>query len=710
MGGAWRLFALSQQEGHLFPWVPVCLATGIGLYFGLRVEPPVWALAALGLAGAVGLVLARFARGRPRIGLTALTLVTAGTALAGARAHLVAGPVLDFRYYGPMEGRVVGIDRSASDAVRLTLDRVRLDRVAPSETPRRVRVSLHGAQRWLDPAPGQTVILTGHLSGPAGPAEPGGFDFQRHAWFLGLGAVGYTRTPALLLEPPDGALVVFAARRALAARVQDLLPGQTGAVAAAILTGDRSAVARGTQEDLRAANLAHLLAISGLHMGLLAGVVFGGLRFALALWPAAALRAPAKKIAAAIALVAAAGYLVLSGGNVATERAFVMVAVALGAVLCDRRALSLRGVALAALVVLVLRPEALLGPGFQMSFAATTALVAAFGALRDAGLQARWPAWTRGPVSLVVSSAVAGAATAPVAMAHFNMVSHYGLVANLLAVPLMGTVVMPAGVAGLALMPLGLGWIGFGVMGAGLEAILRIAEEVAGLPGAVGHVPAPPATVLPLMAAGGLVCLLWRGAGRLAGLVPVGVAVVLWAGAERPMVLISDTGRLVGVLSDAGRALSRERGEGFVAGIWLENDGAPVPQERAAARWNPSGMPVQTDGGRIFHVRGKRETAAFWGCDQGDIVVTDAPRADWSCAVICGASLRRSGAVALFREESGLRRVGVRDRTGDRLWSAWPQNTAYGAERSRFDADTELCAVREEARLSPGMVREATGR
>ena len=421
------------QRGHLFAWAPLCLGLGVGIYFSLGWEPGLAHYAALLGLILIGLVLTRW------LGLWApfvwaVVLVALGLCLAGARAHQMAEPVIGWRYYGPIEGRIVDMDRSASDALRLTLDQVVLDDVRPSRTPARVRVSLHGQQGFITPEPGMVVILTGHLSPPGGPVEPGGFDFQRHAWFQGLGAVGYTRTPVLTLEPPGEGLWMFKARMGLSDRVQAGLPGEAGAFAAAIMSGDRSGMGQETLRALRLSNLAHLLAISGLHMGLLAGFVFAAFRVGFSLIPAVGLRVPAKKISALGALAVAAVYLGLSGGNVATERAFVMAAVALVAVMADRRVLSLRAVAVAAVIVLVLRPEALLGPGFQMSFAATTALVAVFGWLRDARVPLG-PKWLRPVVAVVVSSAVAGAATAPVAAAHFNQFAHYGLVANLLSVP-----------------------------------------------------------------------------------------------------------------------------------------------------------------------------------------------------------------------------------------------------------------------------------
>lgn len=661
---------LSGQRGHLFPWVPVALGGGIGLYFALPVEPPVWVLIGAALAGTFVLVLSR------RLGVghaplaVAAGLIALGVSLGGARAHWVAGPQLGFRYYGPIEGRIVAIDRSASDALRLTLDRVVLRRVAPQETPARVRVSLHGEQGFFDPFPGQTVILTGHLSPPGGAAEPGGFDFRRHAWFLRLGAVGYTRTPVLVLEPRPDHASLTGLRMALSARVQAALPGEAGAFAAAVMTGDRKGMARETVEALRHSNLAHLLAISGLHMGLLTGFVFGAVRLALLVPARTRHHAPGKKIAAALALVAACGYLALSGGNVATERAFVMVAVMLLAVLFDRRALSLRAVALAALIVLMLRPEALLGPGFQMSFAATIALVSVFGALREIGAERRAPGWLRPVIALVVSSVTAAAATAPIAMAHFNLVSHYGLVANLTTVPIMGLVVVPMAVVAALLMPLGLDWLAFAPMRLGLEWILLVARNVSGWEGAVGHIVAPGPSVLPLIALGGLMVCLWRGGLRWAGLAPICLAAALWSTATRPDILIADTGTLVGVMTDRGRALTRERGASFLAGIWLENDGRPRDQAEAAALW-PGGASERTarmtlPGLGVTHLQGKRAAQAFAGCATPEIVVAsvDLPELP-GCDIYDPARLRRTGSVAVWLAPDGPR---IETAAGARLW------------------------------------------
>lgn len=670
MGRIWQRIEAGWllQRGALFPWVPVLLACGIGLYFGLPLEPPAMLLLACG-GGAAGLMLAA-GRGREWTGplLWAVALLLAGVALAGLRAHLVAAPVLAWRSYGPVEGRIVGIDRSATDALRLTLDRVVLARTDPDRVPHRVRIALQGDSGSFRAMPGNRVMMTAHLGPPGGPVEPGGFDFQRQAWFLGIGAVGYTQSPVLSIAPAEGGQPLLRARMALSSHVQSRLPGQVGAFAAAIMTGDRSGLDQTTLAAMRVSNLAHLLAISGLHMGLLAGFVFAASRLGFAAVPRIGLRWPAKKLSAALALAAAAGYLALSGGNVATERAFVMVAVMLTAVMLDRRALTLRAVALAATIVLCLTPEALLGPGFQMSFAATVALVAVFGGLRDAEVRLG-PPWLRPVLTIVISSAVAGAATAPVAAAHFNQISQFGLLANLLSVPLMGVLVMPAAVLSVLGLPFGLDGIALWVMGLGLDWILMVAERVRAIEGARIPVVSPGPEVLPMLALGALFVVLWQGWLRLVGILPALTAFWFWAAVERPLVLISESGRLVGVMTETGRALNKSRGDGFVAANWLENDGDGATREAAHARWSEldaAGLPVRVINGRM--ARDRPVT-----CLDAQIIVLTAdpvpPPSALSCRVINREHLRASGAVAIWQREDGLHLVTARDLTGQRLWN-----------------------------------------
>ena len=663
--------AWNTQRGHLFCWVPVAMAIGIGTYFALPFEPSGALLTSAVLIMGAGTSI----HWRTRVGwgvfALALALMAFGFLLAAVRAHAVTEPVLSYRYYGPVEGRIVAIDRSVSDRVRITLDQVVLSRMSPARTPAKVRISLHWPDPVITPEPGLHVIVTANLSPPQGPVEPGGFTFQRMAWFKGLGAVGYARTPLLAIE--DGGqntdLWLYRHRMALSHAVRDRIGGAEGGVAAAIVSGDRSAIQQDTLMDLRASNLAHLLAISGLHMGLLTGVVFTMLRFGLALSATVVHRWNTKKIAAVGAMIAGLGYLALSGGSVATERAFIMVSVMFVAILLNRRALTLRAVAMAAVIVLILTPEALIGPGFQMSFAATTALVAVFGAFRGRSWQ-QIPKPVQRVSAVVLSSLIAGLATAPFAAAHFNQIAHYGLLANVLSVPMMGMVVMPAAVLAALLAPIGLSGVGLWIMGQGLAWILGVADWVAGMEGAVGKILTPVPQVIPLLALGALTIILWRGAARWIGVVPMVLAAGLWAMTERPVVLISDSGSLIGLMTDEGRSVSKERGESFVAGSWLENDGDPADQATAYARmqvWETRLRAFDVAGHQIHHATGKRATEALPDCAAGVWLVSNQPIArDGACRIFDPAALRETGSVAVYADGRVVTAYG---QSGTRLWT-----------------------------------------
>ena len=576
---------LEPQRRQLVLWVPVLFAIGIAVYFAAPREPRIPEL--LGVVG-TGVALIAFAGGgvlARRVILLALAVPCIGFATASIRSHGIAHPVLDRDFYGTITGRVVDLGRSSAGNPRITLENVVLHGGPPVAM---VRISLTGEEPLPRALAGREVMVTARIGPPAGPAEPQGFDFRRLAWFDRLSAVGYTDLP-VMVRPDDARAPIFRARMAIADGLRARMDEPAAGFAAAILTGDRSSVDQAVLADLRASNLAHLLAISGLHMGLLTAFVFGTVRGGLALVPGIALNYPVKKWGAVAAMLAGAGYLVLSGGSVPTQRAFVMASVVLVAILLDRPAFTLRAVALAAMVILAVRPESLLQAGFQLSFAATAALVAVFEALRRSEWwrdEARgWVSRYRAPLALLITSSVAGLATAPFGAFHFNQVSQFGLLANLLAVPLMGAVIMPAGVVAGVLAPLGLAGPALWLMQSGIETVLGVAHWVAAMEGATRGVKAGPDWVLALLSLAFVWLILWRGPGRWLWLPVAMIAAVGWQASARPDVLISASGQMIGIMTPEGRALSRARGNGFVATSWLSDDGDAVPQAVAAARW-----------------------------------------------------------------------------------------------------------------------------
>lgn len=672
----WPLHVLAEVRGLLFPWVPVFIALGIGLWFALPFEPgPAFYLAT---GAVVALVVLQRALGGELIHpvFIAIGCVAAGLLASGLRAHLVEAPMLEFHFYGPVQGRIIDIDRSQTDALRLTLDQVALGDVAPARTPLTVRISLHGPPPDMAVEPGQMVLLTAHLAAPEGPSEPGGFDFRRMAFFNQLGAVGYSQTPVVLWAPPEpGTQAINRLRTRLSRAIEAAVPGDAGAFASGVMTGDRSEIRLQTVVDLRVSSLAHLLAISGMNMAFLTGFVFALLRYGLALIPPLALRVNAKKLAAGVAFGVALFYLMLSGANVATTRAFLMVCVLLGAVLFDRRALTMRSVALAATVLLLFQPESLTEPGFQLSFAATVALIAGYGQAQARLLQGRVPGWLMPLATLVLTSVLAGAATAPYAAATFNRFTDYGLIANLLTVPVM-SVLMGAGAVAALLAPIGLAAPALWVMELAARWILLVAHWVAGLHGAITPVPAPGPWVMPLITLGAIWVVLWRGRVRLAGLLPLAVGLVLWGLTTRPVLLISSDGVLAGLVGPEGRALSSARGAGFAAESWLQDDGDLALPEAAALRPGfegpKSARRFTMAGVKGVMLAGKSAAAALpAACAGADLVILPAALPSVSprpkgCLLIDRAVLEATGAIELRPEPGGLRLIPVRSAL--RIW------------------------------------------
>ncbi|HEY9080718.1 ComEC/Rec2 family competence protein [Magnetovibrio sp.] len=576
-------------------WLPVLLGSGIEIYFSLPSEPPLWA------GWATAAILATIAwrlLGKSDVFLLflACAVVSLGVGVSSLRTWWVAAPVIATET-GPLSltGQVRHVEHLVSGQ-RVTLIHLSGSRLAPASTPQAVRVKLMGEQPPF--GPGDWLELRANLLPPPPPAMPGAFDFQRQSYFQGLGGVGFAfgKVAVIGAAPHMGIdslgfafqrVRVDLARRIGAGFADEPAGRAVGGVATALMTGERGAIPETVLDDMRASGLAHLLAISGLHVGLIAGIVFFALRGALALIAPLALRYPIKKWAAVGALFAAFGYALLAGATVPTQRAFLMIALVLLAVLFDRRAVSMRLVAWAAMAILLLSPESLLGASFQMSFSAVVALVAVYEYLRRKGVFDTPPQTWSGKVGryvagVALTTAVAGVATGVFAAYHFNRVADFSLAANLIAVPVTALWIMPWAVVAYALMPFGLEYLALAPMGWGIEAVIATAREVAHWPGAVTDIAAFSVWGLVWVAVGGLWLALWQRPWRLWG-APVAVLGLLGVlgGPSAPDVLIHPDGKLAAVRTGAGDySVSTLTAAKFERDVWLRRAGLSAKPRR----------------------------------------------------------------------------------------------------------------------------------
>ena len=682
---------LEAEHDRWFLWLPVLFGLGVALYFLLPAEPSA-IVALLPAVAVLALHLAVSRAGLASVLAAALLTTALGTAAAKLRTEFVRAPVLQAEA-GPIDvyGFVELIEPRATKGQRLTILVTAMEKHEANAWPTRVRIRTLAENGALKP--GDAVRVKARLSPPPGPALPGDYDFARAAWFQGLGAVGFAVAAAEvatnLSEAPltlRSSAIVARVRQAIGQRVLQALPGETGAIANALITGERGGISETTNQAFRDSGLFHILSISGLHMVIMAGAVFVSIRLLLAAIPAIALRYPTKKWAAVGAMAGALGYLLISGAAFATVRSYIMITIMFIAVLLDRPALALRNVALAALLILLLWPESLFDAGFQMSFAAVVCLVSVYEWLRTRD-EAREGWMRRGAIArtfvffggIVTSTLVAGLAVAPFGIYHFHNTQQFAILANLAAIPICNMLVMPAALVSLLAMPLGLEALPLWAMGLGIEAMVWCAQAVAALPGAVGRVPAMPTYAFVLIVTGGLWCALWQTRWRVLGVVPMALGVMLAPTGSRPDVLIGRGAELVAVRgADAKLSALARRGSTFELARWLEHDGDGRPPaevgKAAAFRCDSLGCTALVKGVRVAVTAAP--AALRDDCTAAAIVVLRFARpggCNPSGALIGPADVAARGAHALTIVNGRVRVETVADARGVRPWAATPK-------------------------------------
>ncbi len=670
---------------RLLPWLAVAYGVGIVVYFTAEREPSVWAGTVVSAGSAIAAVLLRRYLMAFVIALFAFA-VAAGFAVATWKTASIAHPILRYSASGVTVAGFVELREESQHTDRFVLRVDRMDGGRIDDKPQRVRLSV---KRGMAPAPGSYVEVKALLEPPLQPLMPGSYDFARDLYFQKIGASGFVRGAVTVVAPPSRAGVLQRAdavlqqmRDTIDAHVRSVLTGDTGAIAAMLLNGRRDVISENLYNALFISGVGHVLSISGYHMAVVAGVVFFIFRALLALIPGLADRAPIKKWAAFGALIATTFYLLLSGAEVATQRSYLMIAIVLIGVMLDRPALTIRTLTVAALLVLLLAPQAVVHPSFQMSFAATLALVAAYGrgvprlkAGTDSALGTRAALWGVNEIaSLIVASLVAGLATTPYAAFHFHRMAPYGVIANLLAMPVISAWVMPMGLLGLLAIPFGFDAEFWRQMGYGIEWMNFIALWVTNLPGAVGHVTSFGTGPLLLATAGLLAIGLLKTPLRWSGAALAALAVVWAAHEPRPDVLLSADGRIFAVRgADGLLAFHHTGGDTFAIKEWLAGDAdARDYHDRGLGQGiscDPSGcIGKLNDGGLVAY--DTTPDAFAEDCRRAVLILTarDAP-ADCAAQVIGRKLWRDRGALALHRTGAGFAIDAARPQNFDRPWA-----------------------------------------
>ena len=489
-----------------------------------------------------------------------------------------------------------------------------------------------------DLAIGDLVRATARVFPLRPPSVPGDPDFSRNLYFSNIGASGFVFGRKFEILEGSNSLNnntllggVERLRHYISATISDEMTGPEAGIAKALIIGERGEVTASIADNLRKSGLAHLLAISGLHMGLLCGTVFFLIRFGLAAVPAIALRYPIKKWAAMVAMLAGLVYLGLSGATIPTQRAFVMLLVVWLALLLDRRAISLRLVGVAAIVVLVLRPDAVLGASFQLSFAAVGALVAFYDGpgrrwLDRQGMLSWYERAGLYLAGLLLTSLIVTAVTAPIIGYHFGRISMLGIFANLVAIPVMAFWVMPWIVLTLALIPLGLSELSLAAMKPGLTILLQTAELVAEQDWGLWYVSGLDMLAVVLASLALAWIIIWRDKAMIWPVIPVVLTAIVFQGMhEEPEVLISGDRESWAVYDPDAEILHVSNGlRGFQKDIWMSRFGIRPEHEARRVKAcdnDPCYLDITKSGTASPIILAGNIANPFYACRNVDIVV-----------------------------------------------------------------------------------------
>ncbi len=671
-----------DEESERFPlWLPVFMGAGVLGYYSLRFEPPFWSGGSVALAALCGAFAAS------RIRLLCLPILACALGFASAQFATARAPPLEAGL--PTHALIVtGIVRAVEALPagrRITVESAQLD---GASTPLRRNVRMRLRKTDSGPvATGDTVRLRAILRSPAPPSYPGGWDLQRDAYYAGLGASGYALGPIERLNeaiPSGPARLTQWLRETIERRITAVIPGAAGAVCVTLLTGGQSSIPEAEHQAFRDSGLAHLLAVAGLHIGIVMGFALGLARLGLACSERVSLYWPTKSLAALAALTVGGLYMVLTGMHVPIVRSFSMACLFTLGVVTGRRVISLRGLGLAGIVLMLIEPQEVPGVSFQMSFSAVLALISGYEALRPWLRQLHGKSWQRRLgshiVALALTSALAGTASAPYGAYHFGHIQAYFVIANMVAVPLTAIWVMPAGLIALLLMPLGLEWLALVPMGWGAQAIVWVATTTSSWPAATASVPHMPAWGLTVFSFGLAWLGIWRTRFRLLGLLPMLIGLLSPAAERPPDVLISADARLIGVHTAEGVFVQQNQGgSAFVRDAWLQlwmaPSAKPMPPNGAAAGGaitclkDACLLRPQPDSRAALLVRGPSRPD---GCAAASAVVSAEP-ARGLCPrpwpkLVDRFTVWREGSAAIWLTPDGAVVVTDRMERGDRPW------------------------------------------
>lgn len=689
---------LATQQENLLVWVPIWLGLGSAIYFGLHHQPSFFSTASavsgcvFFFAAMMRLYQKNYASKYPLILLIlsgCLCSLAVGFTAAHIKTDIVHTPMVERETRPVMIEGIINHreDQEGKKGTLIFLSDLKIENWDVDKTPVKIRITV---RQKTEIRAGDRVKFLAKLTPLSPPVAPKAYDFARHYYFESIGALGYALSQPQIIERADiGLSNLENLRTSISNHIKTVIPEREAGIVSALMTGERAAIADEDWDALRASGLAHIISISGMHVVMMAVPVFFLVRLFLAMIPSIALRWPIKKIAAGVALIVCCLYVGLVVPSVPTTRALLMTGVGLIAIMLDRSPFSLRLVAFSAILVLVIAPESIWSVSFQMSFAAVTALVAFAEMMRpmvtrlyaDAGWFRRGLLFVGGTL---LTSTIASVATAPFSLYHFQQMASYSVLANTLAVPISGLMIMPMVIVSFALMPFGLADWALKIMGLGVNWLLDIARWTQDLPGAVITTPALPDLFLSAVSIAGLILILFSGRAKFYAVIPLCVAIFSLMGNNSPDILVSNEAKILAIKAGDEIYVSSLRREKFTLETWLKRWDKPDIQpisflrqghihldDNQSISCDPAVCRITLNGKRISF--GNRPYELKQDCAWADMIISEARLPRNFCGTgqskVSGYSdFKRSGAVSIH-VDNNLMIDTVTEHRGFRPWT-----------------------------------------
>ena len=653
-------------------WVPVLLGIGILCYLNLYNEPSLIEMIVMDLFSMIVVFMVYYFSNNQitKVFVWAFPIICAGFTIIFCYVQHIDTKFVYPRYYKNITGIVKEIQYYPKK-IRLILQDVH----GVHKKVNKIRISTKN-KLPENLGVGDKIQLSAYLNPPNKPVAPLHYNFAMLAYFQNISGVGYTVEPIILLKQYETSSITYyieKIRNQIRVSFEDVMHNKVNSqIASALIIGKKEGIEQSILQEIRESGLAHLLAISGLHLSIVAGFFFVIIRLLLvAILGTSSCKYDCKKFSAIFSIIFSFIYLLLSGAPVSAQRSFIMISMVFLAIIINRTSINLRSVSVAATLILLYQPEAIIRPSFQMSFIAVISLIAVHNYIK--GKFSR-KSKTFYFIDIIISSLASSLATTPYTVFHFNQISIAGIISNLIAIPLTTFIIMPAGIMFTVLHKISeYANIFAYIMEQALNVLMMVVRYVNEIPYHAIYCPKIAGEVLLLFTLGFLWLSFWQSQIRLFGIPIIICSIVLSLYSKNPDVLFDEK---VAAVQGGDKKLyflnSRIRSN-FVTQNWMQQFGQNHILKHTQHN-NTQSVMVECNKARCIYTKHSARVLFLYypteyECDQFQYIIhmKNINENKQCLNAILYKDIKESGAYAMYLVDNKV--INVQDSIGNRPWT-----------------------------------------